>query len=120
MLWCVYCVCLYVCVWGVLGVAVRVCCLAGRRLFWLFPHVPLVRFDHLPWWFVVVVARLCAVVCVLTTYDSAFLGDFSISRVRVVWDLLLCVCVCTLCVLFMCVCGMCARLNYVFVSVGVA
>ena len=108
------------CFLGVLGVAVRVCCLAGRRLFWLLPHVPMVRFDHLPWWFVVVVARLCAVVCVLTTYDSAFLGDFSISRLRVVWDLLLCVCVCTLCVLFMCVCGVCARLNYVFVSVGVA
>ena len=115
-----YCVCLYLCILGVLGVVVRVCCLAEKGLFWLLPHVPMVRFDHLPWWFVVVVARLCAVVCVLTTYDSTFLGDFFISRLRVVWDFLLRVCVCTLCVLFMYVCGVCARVNCALVSVGIA
>ena len=115
-----YCVRLYLFVLCVIVVVVRTCCLVEKSLFCLLPHVPMVRFDHLPWWFVVVVARLCAVVCVLTTYDSAFLGDFSISRLRVVWDLLLRVCVCTLCVLFMCVCGVCARVNYVLVSVGVA
>ena len=87
---CVYCVCLYLFVLCVIGVVVRTRCLAEKSLFLLLPHVPMVRLDHLPWWFVVVVARLCAAVCVLTTYDFTFLVDFSISRFRVDRDLLLC------------------------------
>ena len=57
VLWCVYCVCLCVCVLGVLGVAVRVCCLAEKSLFYLLPHVPMARFDRLSGWFVVIGAR---------------------------------------------------------------
>ena len=85
-----YCVQLYLFVLCVIVVVVRTCCLAEKGLFYLLPHVPMVHFDHLPWWFVVVVARLCAVVCVLTTYDCTFLGDFFNFRFRVDRNLLLC------------------------------
>ena len=70
-LWCVYCVCLCVCVLGVIDAAVRVCCVAEKGLFLLLPHVPMVRFDPPLQWFVVIVARLYVVVCGLTTCDCA-------------------------------------------------
>ena len=117
VLWCVCCVCLYLCILSALSVAARVSCLADKTLFYLLPHVPMVCFDRSPRWFVVIVVRTCSGVCVLITYDCTFLGDFFIPGLCGVCDISLCVCVFTLCVLFLYVYGVCAKVHCALVTV---